>query len=54
MMGRLMLKKLGSKGLKCLKIVHVFLVVLFFGGIISSLAINLHVDFTQYDAYHHQ
>ncbi|WP_124726272.1 DUF2269 family protein [Staphylospora marina] len=44
------MKTLGPNGLRWLKIVHVFLVVVFFGGILSSLAINLHVDFSRYDA----
>ena len=43
------MKKIGPKGMKWLKITHVFLVVLFFGGILSSLALNLHIDFTKYD-----
>jgi len=43
------MKKIGPKGLRWLKIIHVFLVVLFFGGILSSLALNLHIDFTKYD-----
>ena len=43
------MKKIGPKGMKWLKIIHVFLVVLFFGGILSSLAINLHIDFTKYN-----
>ncbi|HWK21491.1 MAG TPA: DUF2269 family protein [Ureibacillus sp.] len=43
------MKKIGPKGMKWLKIIHVFLVVLFFGGIISSVALNLHIDFTKYD-----
>ncbi|WHX41303.1 DUF2269 family protein [Mesobacillus sp. AQ2] len=43
------MKKIGPKGLRWLKILHVFLVVLFFGGILSSVALNLHIDFTQYD-----
>ncbi len=43
------MKKIGPKGMKWLKIIHVFLVVLFFGGILSSLALNLHIDFTKYD-----
>lgn len=43
------MKKIGPVGMKWLKIIHVFLVVLFFGGIMSSLALNLYVDFTQYD-----
>jgi len=44
-----MIKKIGPKGMKWLKIIHVFLVVLFFGGILSSLALNLHIDFARYD-----
>jgi hypothetical protein len=43
------MRKIGPKGLKWLKIIHVFLVVLFFGGILSSVALNLHIDFTKYD-----
>lgn len=41
--------KIGPNGIKWLKIIHVFLVVLFFGGILSSLALNLQIDFTKYD-----
>lgn len=40
---------MGSKGMKWLKIIHVFLVVVFFGGILSSMVLNLHIDFTKYD-----
>ncbi|MBA2875836.1 DUF2269 family protein [Thermaerobacillus caldiproteolyticus] len=43
------MKKIGPNGMKWLKIIHVFLVVLFFGGILSSLALNLHIDLTKYD-----
>lgn len=43
------MKKLGHKGMKWLKIIHVFLVVLFFGEILSSLALNLHIDLTRYE-----
>jgi Predicted integral membrane protein (DUF2269) len=43
------MKKIGPKGMKWLKMIHVFLVVLFFGGILSSLALNLHIDMTKYD-----
>jgi len=42
-------KKIGPKGMKWLKIIHVFLVVLFFGGILSSLSLNLYLDFTKFD-----
>lgn len=40
---------MGSKDMKWLKIIHVFLVVVFFGGILSSIVLNLHIDFTKYD-----
>ncbi|MCM3574559.1 DUF2269 family protein [Mesobacillus subterraneus] len=43
------MRKIGPKGLRWLKMIHVFLVVLFFGGILSSVALNLHIDFTRYD-----
>lgn len=43
------MRKIGPYGMKWLKILHVFLVVLFFGGILSSLAINLSIDLTKYD-----
>lgn len=43
------MRKLGSGGLKWLKILHIFLIILFFGGIMSSLALNLGIDFTKYD-----
>lgn len=47
------MKKIGPNGMKWLKIIHVFLVVLFFGGILSSVALNFWIDFTKYDeAYH--
>jgi Predicted integral membrane protein (DUF2269) len=43
------MRKIGPKGMKWLKIIHVFLVVLFFGGIVSSLALYLHIDIAKYD-----
>ncbi|KAB2334521.1 DUF2269 family protein [Cytobacillus depressus] len=43
------MKKLGPIGMRWLKIIHVLLVVLFFGGILSSVALNLHINFTNYD-----
>lgn len=46
------MKKLGNKSLRWLKIIHVFLVILFFGGIMSSLALNLLLDFTEYNESH--
>lgn len=42
------MKKLGPAGLKWLKIIHILLVTLFFGGIMSSLAINLGIKFAAY------
>jgi len=42
------LKKLGPAGLKWLKIIHILLVTFFFGGIMSSLAINLGIKFAAY------
>jgi hypothetical protein len=42
-------KKIGPSGMKWLKIVHVFLVVVFFGGILSSLALNLHINLDKYE-----
>lgn len=47
--GLLVMKKLGPKSMKYLKMIHVLLVVLFFGGILSSLSINLTIDFSTYD-----
>lgn len=43
------MKKLNVKGLKILKILHVFFVVVLFGGILISLVINLHIDFHNYN-----
>lgn len=43
------MKKLGPAGLKWLKIIHILLVVLFFGGIMSSLALNYGVNLATYD-----
>lgn len=43
------MKKIGPYGMKWLKIIHVFLVVLFFGGILSSLALNFYINLTKYD-----
>lgn len=48
-MGVCVMKKIGPKGMKWLKIIHVFLVVLFFGGILSSVALTFHIDFSNYD-----
>lgn len=43
------MKKLGQKGTKVLKLVHLLLVILFLGGIISSLAINSVIDISTFD-----
>nr|WP_244404572.1 DUF2269 family protein [Parageobacillus caldoxylosilyticus] len=47
--GEIKMKKIGPKGLKWLKILHLFFVILFFGGILSSTALNLQIDLTNYD-----
>jgi hypothetical protein len=39
------MKKLSPVGMKWLKIVHISLVALFFGGIMSSLALNMGILF---------
>ena len=41
--------KFGSPGLKFLKILHLLLIVLFLGGILSSLALLLGLDLSNYD-----
>lgn len=43
------MKKLGPMGMKWLKVIHIVLVSLFFGGIISSLALNFGVKLAAYD-----
>ncbi|PGY09683.1 DUF2269 family protein [Bacillus sp. AFS031507] len=43
------MKKLGPVGMKWLKIIHIILVALFFGGIMSSLALNFGVKLATYD-----
>lgn len=43
------MKKLGPVGTKWLKIAHIILVALFFGGIISSLAVNFGVELATYE-----
>lgn len=43
------MKKLGVRELKYLKMLHVFFVVVLFGGILISLVININIDFTNYD-----
>lgn len=43
------MKKIGPNGMKWLKMIHVFLVVLFFGGILSSVTLSLLLDLTTYD-----
>lgn len=51
------MKKLGPVGMKWLKIVHITLVALFFGGIMSSLALNYGMPYATYeetlDVYRH-
>ncbi|QIZ06400.1 DUF2269 family protein [Priestia megaterium] len=43
------MKKLGPVRMKLLKIIHIILVALFFGGIMSSLALNFGVKLATYD-----
>ena len=43
------MKKLGPVGMKWLKIIHIILVALFFGGIMSSLALSLGVKLAAYE-----
>ncbi|MFZ5967331.1 MAG: DUF2269 domain-containing protein [Bacillota bacterium] len=43
------MKKLGTQGLKWLKIIHILLIVLFLGGIISTLAINFNLKISTFD-----
>lgn len=47
------MKKIGVRGLKYLKILHVFFVVVLFGGILISLVINMNIDFTRYHETHY-
>ena len=41
--------KFGSPGLKFLKIMHLLLIVLFLGGILSSLALLMNIDLSNFD-----
>lgn len=41
--------KFGSSGLKFLKILHLLLIVLFLGGILSSFALLLNLDLSNFD-----
>lgn len=43
------MKKLGPVGMKWLKIIHIILVALFFGGIMSSLALNWGIKLAAYE-----
>ncbi|MEJ9212693.1 DUF2269 domain-containing protein [Bacillus smithii] len=43
------MKKMGPKGLKWLKIFHLFFAILFFGGMLSSTVLNLQMDLTNYE-----
>ncbi|HWO95277.1 MAG TPA: DUF2269 family protein [Bacillus sp. (in: firmicutes)] len=43
------MKKLGPVGMKWLKIIHIILVALFFGGIMSSLALSWGVKLAAYE-----
>lgn len=43
------MKKLGTKATRWLKILHIILVSLFFGGIMSSLVLNFTMEMAAYD-----
>ena len=43
------MRKFGSLGLKILKMSHILLIVLFLGGILSSFALLLKLDLSNYD-----
>lgn len=43
------MRKLGSTGIKWLKIIHIVLVVLFYGGILTSVALNLKLELSSFD-----
>lgn len=43
------LKKLGPAGMKWLKIIHILLAAMFFGGIMSSLALHFAVNMAAYE-----
>jgi hypothetical protein len=44
------MRKFGSLGLKLLKMSHILLIVLFLGGILSSFALLLKLDLSDYEA----
>lgn len=43
------MKQMSGKGLKFLKVLHVFFVVVLFGGILGSLVLSMNIDFTEYN-----
>jgi hypothetical protein len=43
------MRKLGPTGLKVLKMIHIFLIVLFLGGILSSFALIMKLDLSNFD-----
>jgi hypothetical protein len=48
-MERVKMWKIGSNGMKWLKILHIFLVVLFLGGILSSFALTVNLDLSNFE-----
>jgi hypothetical protein len=47
--GVIAMRKIGSPGLKFLKMMHLLLIVLFLGGILSSLALLMSLDLTDFN-----
>ncbi len=43
------MRKIGSTGLKVLKMLHLFMIILFLGGIISSFALLIKLDLSKFD-----
>lgn len=43
------MRKIGPLGMKWLKIIHLFLVVLFLGGILSSFALSWNLDVSSFE-----
>ena len=43
------MRKFGSMGLKVLKMLHLLMIVLFLGGILSSFALMMKLDLSNFD-----
>jgi hypothetical protein len=50
--GEIVMRKFGSLGLKILKMFHLLLIVLFLGGILSSFALLIKLDLSNFDDVH--